>query len=226
MRVPASRWQLRVCWGSRRRPTPPLPPLRAPLAQAIFGAHSVGQCTFANSGITGPWVPSATSFSTNYFKKLLLVGWDKVTTESPDVWRSGPTGPTVMLRTDVELLFNTTSPALGTSPGACPRFNGIGSGSNPPVTPPRGPFQVRAVRWLPPRHAARVQQPSATGEGGGKPPPLHPLPGPLDKLTCCLPPSMSSEQHDQRDLRVCIAGRLRPVLPNVQQRVDEDGQRA
>ena len=118
-------------------------------SQAIMGAHTLGKCSAANSGIEGSWVGTALSFSTDYFKKLLFIGWDRSLVASvvnvalsPDVWTNGPNGRTVMLRTDVELLFNTTN-AQGTD--ACNRFNGIGQGSNAPVPQGRCPFQVRVV---------------------------------------------------------------------------------
>lgn len=115
-----------------------------------MGAHTLGKCMAVNSGIEGSWVGTSLSFSTDYFKKLLFIGWGRnlaqsAVAQSPDVWTNGPQGRTVMLRTDVELLFNTTN-TQGTD--ACDRFNGIGTGSNAPVPAGRCPFQNTTINAI------------------------------------------------------------------------------
>jgi catalase (peroxidase I) len=90
---------------------------------ALLGAHTVGRLTAANSGINGVWVKdSSASFSNRYFRGLIGVPWTKNTAQSNDVWQAGPNAPVpgVMLRSDVELVFNTTT-ASGAA--ACPSFN-------------------------------------------------------------------------------------------------------
>lgn len=92
---------------------------------ALMGAHTVGRLTAANSGINGVWVPeTSASFSNRYYRDLVGVPWVKNTLQgSNDVWIAGPANAPVqgvMLRTDVELIFNTTTP---TGAAACPQFN-------------------------------------------------------------------------------------------------------
>lgn len=98
--------------------------LSTPEIVALLGAHTVGRLTASNSGINGVWVKdTSASFSNRYYRDLIGVPWVKNNAQSNDVWQAGPLNaptPGVMLRPDVELIFNTT-----TSSGAatCPSFN-------------------------------------------------------------------------------------------------------
>jgi hypothetical protein len=100
---------------------------------ALIGAHVLGRAEPAFSGYTGSWVPRNDRFSNAFFRDLLARPWIKRSfssgTNALTQW-DGPAGTaTMMLNTDLELAFDTSSSTCniaggdraprGTTP--CPR---------------------------------------------------------------------------------------------------------
>jgi hypothetical protein len=79
-------------------------------AVSILGAHSVGRCTFSESGFEGGWTDTQSSFSNEYFK--ILAQGRFVNNNQSAVWVSNET-ETIMLMVDVESLFVTNSDGQG-----------------------------------------------------------------------------------------------------------------
>ena len=77
---------------------------------ALFGAHSVGRAQAVNTGIEGGWTAFQSSFSTNYYKELVLEPWNK---RSAADWRDRQNH--LQLTSDVETVISPT--------GACSGFN-------------------------------------------------------------------------------------------------------
>eukprot|EP00931_Biecheleriopsis_adriatica_P115466 TRINITY_DN91251_c0_g1_i1.p1 TRINITY_DN91251_c0_g1~~TRINITY_DN91251_c0_g1_i1.p1 ORF type:complete len:711 (-),score=119.42 TRINITY_DN91251_c0_g1_i1:231-2264(-) len=79
---------------------------------ALIGAHVLGRAETSNSGYNGAWVPRNDRFTNDFFRDLLRRPWDKQML--PDFEGLGRTqwdGPrdTMMLNTDIELAFDTSS---------------------------------------------------------------------------------------------------------------------
>lgn len=79
---------------------------------ALSGAHAVGRCYIQNSGYTGPWTYSETTFSNQYFRLLLDEKWRVKTTHNGAPW-TGPLqyetsdGALMMLPSDMVLVEDT-----------------------------------------------------------------------------------------------------------------------
>jgi len=79
---------------------------------ALLGAHVLGRAVPSISGYDGAWVPRSDRFSNDYFRDLLVVPWRKVA--RPDFEGSSRTQwngrrNTMMLNTDIEIAFDTSS---------------------------------------------------------------------------------------------------------------------
>merc|ERR1712232_923784 len=78
---------------------------------ALIGAHVLGRAEMGNSGYEGPWVPRNNQFSSLFFRDLLARPWHKrehVVEGTLRTQWNGP-GPTMMLNTDIEIAFDTSS---------------------------------------------------------------------------------------------------------------------
>jgi cytochrome c peroxidase len=77
---------------------------------ALIGGHALGACHIPNSGYTGPWTFSPTTFSNEFFRLLVEETWVEKTEENGKPW-NGPkqytdkkTGSLMMLPSDMELI--------------------------------------------------------------------------------------------------------------------------
>lgn len=90
---------------------------------ALLGAHVLGRAQTALSGYNGAWVPRNDVFTNAYFRDILTVPWNKVALPnfegmSRSQWNGR--GNTMMLNTDMEIAFDTSS--------GCNRAGGRGGG--------------------------------------------------------------------------------------------------
>jgi len=93
---------------------------------ALLGAHVLGRATLSNSGYDGPWVPNSDRFNNRYYQDLLNRPWDKevasVEGKTRTTW-DGP-GNRIMLNTDMEIAFDTSSGCVRAGGGGRRRRNG------------------------------------------------------------------------------------------------------
>jgi len=76
---------------------------------ALMGAHTLGRCEAANSGINGGWTRFQSSFDNGYFVRLISVGWRL---RADGTWRDNQNN--LLIKGDTE---------LGIAPsGGCPAF--------------------------------------------------------------------------------------------------------
>jgi len=79
---------------------------------ALMGAHVLGQATRSTSGYEGTWVRNTGRFSNQYFQDLIGRPWNRDVQPAfgghPRTQWDGP-GNTMMLNTDIELAFDTSS---------------------------------------------------------------------------------------------------------------------
>jgi hypothetical protein len=85
---------------------------------AVMGAHSLGRCEFANSGVDGGWTDSQSSFSNTFYKAMSAAIWRN--DNHSNLWLD-LSSQTIMLMPDVELLFSTNTMGEGT----CAQFNSM-----------------------------------------------------------------------------------------------------
>jgi len=90
---------------------------------ALMGAHVLGQATRSISGYEGSWVPRHDRFSNQYFQDLIGRPWNRevqpsVGGQPRNQWNGR--GGTMMLNTDIELAFDTST--------GCTRAGGGGGG--------------------------------------------------------------------------------------------------
>ncbi|GKY97956.1 hypothetical protein MPSEU_000753600 [Mayamaea pseudoterrestris] len=71
---------------------------------ALSGAHALGRCHENNSGYSGPWTPTPTTFNNAYYTLLTNLKWVPKDWSGPPQYVNGPTGQLMMLPTDVVLL--------------------------------------------------------------------------------------------------------------------------
>jgi hypothetical protein len=98
---------------------------------AILGAHSVGRCEAANSGIDGGWTRMQSTFSNDYYSEFGDIGWGNDDGPGDTVWDSR--NMTILLQSDVELLYNVYGD------GFCSGFNDFASS-------PTCPYQNQTVQ--------------------------------------------------------------------------------
>jgi len=70
---------------------------------ALSGAHVVGRCHSDRSGFIGPWTPSPTKFSNDYYVQLTMKNWTKKDWKGP-LQYTDQSGTLTMLPTDLSLL--------------------------------------------------------------------------------------------------------------------------
>jgi len=90
---------------------------------ALLGAHVLGRAQASISGYDGAWVPRNDIFTNEYFRDILTVPWNKRSLPnfegmSRTQWNGR--GNTMMLNTDMEIAFDTSS--------GCNRAGGRGGG--------------------------------------------------------------------------------------------------
>ena len=99
---------------------------------ALLGAHTLGRCERANSGIEGGWTATQSSFSNAFFALYFFVPWRHNESDpSPDVWDStanaadgsGRQVPVILLRSDVELGLATAADDGSAANGTCDAFD-------------------------------------------------------------------------------------------------------
>lgn len=100
---------------------------------ALMGAHVLGRAEVGNSGYSGPWVLENSRFTNTYFRDLLNIPWNRderaVFEGSPRHQWNGRGGNTMMLNTDIEIAFDTSS-GCSRAGGNRNRGNGDGNGGN------------------------------------------------------------------------------------------------
>jgi len=95
---------------------------------AIMGAHSVGRAASAETGFSGGWTATQTSFGNNYYKSVRdfrFTNGDR----NQIVWNEA-TSSLFMLKCDLEIFFKTS-----TSTTFCSASTGISGNSNCPQNP-------------------------------------------------------------------------------------------
>jgi len=70
----------------------------------LSGAHALGRCHTTRSGFDGPWTPSPTVFTNDYYKQLLEKTWVERKWNGPKQYQDKETKELMMLPTDVALL--------------------------------------------------------------------------------------------------------------------------
>ncbi|KAJ3051294.1 heme peroxidase [Rhizophlyctis rosea] len=68
---------------------------------ALAGAHALGRCHADRSGFDGPWTRSPTTFSNDYFKRLLEEKWVERKWKGPKQFADKATGDLMMLPADL-----------------------------------------------------------------------------------------------------------------------------
>jgi cytochrome c peroxidase len=71
---------------------------------ALAGAHALGRCHTDRSGFQGPWTFAPTTFSNDYFVRLLQDKWVEKKWAGPKQYVDAKTGTIMMLPTDIALL--------------------------------------------------------------------------------------------------------------------------
>ncbi|KAJ1557481.1 heme peroxidase, partial [Nowakowskiella sp. JEL0078] len=71
---------------------------------ALIGAHAVGRCHTDRSGFEGPWTFSPTSFTNDYYKKLVDEKWVERKWNGPKQFADKATGNLMMLPADIALI--------------------------------------------------------------------------------------------------------------------------
>jgi len=71
---------------------------------ALSGAHSLGRCHKDRSGFDGPWTPSPTVVTNDYYKQLLEKTWVERKWNGPRQFQDKETRELMMLPTDMALL--------------------------------------------------------------------------------------------------------------------------
>ncbi|TPX57427.1 hypothetical protein SpCBS45565_g08205 [Spizellomyces sp. 'palustris'] len=70
---------------------------------ALLGAHAIGRCHTSRSGFDGPWTFSPTTFSNDFYKRLLEEKWVVKKWKGPKQYVDKNTGSIMMLPTDMSL---------------------------------------------------------------------------------------------------------------------------
>lgn len=78
---------------------------------ALVGAHALGRCHESASGYWGPWTRAETTFSNDYFVRLLEEDWTLKTTHNGKPWvgpeqYETPDGQLMMLPSDLALILD------------------------------------------------------------------------------------------------------------------------
>jgi len=71
---------------------------------ALSGAHALGRCHTDRSGYSGPWTFAPTTFSNEYFVKLLGETWVPKQWAGPKQFQDAKTGELMMLPSDLALV--------------------------------------------------------------------------------------------------------------------------
>ncbi|KAJ3046265.1 heme peroxidase [Rhizophlyctis rosea] len=71
---------------------------------ALSGAHALGRCHTDRSGFDGPWTRSPTTFSNDYFKRLVEERWVERRWKGPKQFADKATGDLMMLPADMALV--------------------------------------------------------------------------------------------------------------------------
>ena len=92
---------------------------------ALMGAHTLGRCEAANSGINGGWTQFQSSFDNGYYIRLIRVGWRLL---ADGTWRDGPGNLLIKGDTELGIASSARCPAFGANFSArgqsvCPRNN-------------------------------------------------------------------------------------------------------
>lgn len=74
---------------------------------ALAGAHALGRCHTQNSGYTGPWTFSPTTFTNDFFTLLVNEKWVKKKWNGPEQYEDKTTGSLMMLPTDMSLIWDS-----------------------------------------------------------------------------------------------------------------------
>ncbi|RUS13329.1 heme peroxidase, partial [Endogone sp. FLAS-F59071] len=73
---------------------------------ALAGAHALGRCHTDRSGFDGPWTPSPTVFTNDYFNQLLTQKWVEKKWKGPKQYVDKATGELMMLPADMALVWD------------------------------------------------------------------------------------------------------------------------
>eukprot|EP01117_Protostelium_nocturnum_P003396 TRINITY_DN143_c0_g1_i1.p1 TRINITY_DN143_c0_g1~~TRINITY_DN143_c0_g1_i1.p1 ORF type:complete len:403 (+),score=152.91 TRINITY_DN143_c0_g1_i1:90-1298(+) len=71
---------------------------------ALSGAHALGRCHTNRSGFDGPWTPSPTMVTNDYYKQLLEKTWVERKWKGPRQFEDKETKELMMLPTDIALI--------------------------------------------------------------------------------------------------------------------------
>ncbi|KAF7724106.1 heme peroxidase [Apophysomyces ossiformis] len=71
---------------------------------ALMGAHTVGRCHRERSGFEGPWTPTPTRFSNQFYKQLLAQTWVEKQWDGNRQFVDAEDGELMMLPTDIAML--------------------------------------------------------------------------------------------------------------------------
>ncbi|KAJ3356371.1 heme peroxidase [Entophlyctis luteolus] len=75
---------------------------------ALAGAHALGRCHKDRSGYDGPWTRAPTTFSNDYFKRLLEEKWEERKWSGPKQFADKATGDLMMLPGDMAFYNDRT----------------------------------------------------------------------------------------------------------------------
>ncbi|KAI8847088.1 heme peroxidase [Chytridium lagenaria] len=71
---------------------------------ALAGAHALGRCHTDRSGFDGPWTRAPTTFSNDYFQRLIQERWVEKKWNGPKQFADKATGDLMMLPADLALI--------------------------------------------------------------------------------------------------------------------------
>ncbi|KAJ3109536.1 heme peroxidase [Phlyctochytrium planicorne] len=71
---------------------------------ALAGAHALGRCHTDRSGFSGPWTRAPTTFSNDYFQRLIGERWVEKKWDGPKQFADKATGDLMMLPADLALI--------------------------------------------------------------------------------------------------------------------------
>jgi cytochrome c peroxidase len=71
---------------------------------ALLGAHALGRCHEDRSGYSGPWTPSPTVFTNDFYNQLMTKKWVEKKWKGPKQYEDKETRELMMLPSDIALL--------------------------------------------------------------------------------------------------------------------------